>query len=211
MDPDGAAGKAPKPKDPQLEALKDQCTLLYRQRPYDENHADYLIGEFRWSKRKIINVTTNQVYRGLADEDDKPHGWGLMQHHNGISHDCARCPGRVSHSTLRPRDPNGIFYGVWKDGKRDGVGCSINAARHMLIETYANGELKSKVKWKIDKEHLQCAHCGGLYMESTNSLECRFHPDPVDYDDRYKCCGALTKHNPQGCAVDYHRPATKPS
>jgi len=33
---------------------------------------------------------------------------------------------------------------VRKDGKRDGVGCSINAARHMLIETYANGELKSK-------------------------------------------------------------------
>lgn len=41
---------------PQLEALKEQCTLLCRQRPYDENHADYLIGEFRWSKRKIINV-----------------------------------------------------------------------------------------------------------------------------------------------------------
>lgn len=70
------------------------------------------------------------------------------------------------------------------NGKRDGVGCSITAARHMFVEQYVAGELKAKTKWKIDKEHKQCAHCKGLYVEATNKLECRYHPDGVDWEAR---------------------------
>eukprot|EP00667_Euglena_gracilis_P020964 EG_transcript_22787 len=184
MDPGGDA-KAAKPKDPRLEALKEECLKLYREPPYLENHEDYIIGEFRWSAKKILNVTANQVYRGLADEDDKPHGWGLMQHHNGMSQDCARWVHGVANGRGTFRDPEGsIFYGTWVNGKRDGVGCSITAARHMFVEQYVAGELKAKTKWKIDKEHKQCAHCKGLYVEATNKLECRYHPDGVDWEAR---------------------------
>jgi|EP00670_Eutreptiella_braarudii_P009153 hypothetical protein len=209
-DPAGAP-KAPKPKDPKLEAMKEACTRLYREPAYDENHQDYIIGDFRWSTKKIVNVTSTQVYRGLADEDDKPHGWGLMQHHNGISHDCARWEHGVPNGRGVFRDPEGgAFYGEWVNGKRHGLGCSINKLHQMLIEQYEHGQLQSKTKWKIDKEHLRCAHCNCLYMEATNKLECRYHPDGVDWEDRFTCCGALQKHNPQGCAVDYHRQDPRP-
>ena len=49
----------------------------------------------------------------------------------------------------------------------------------MFIEQYTAGELTSKIKWKIDKEHLLCAHCKGLYMDATKKLECRYHPDGI--------------------------------
>ena len=102
------------------------------------------------------------------------------------------------------RHPEGrAFYGEQVKDKRHGLSCSINKLHQMLIEQYEHGQLKSKMKWKIDQEHLRCAHCNCLYMEATNKLECRYHPDGVDSEDRFTCCGALQKHNPQGCAVDY--------
>mmetsp|Transcript_17921 Transcript_17921/g.31816 ORF Transcript_17921/g.31816 Transcript_17921/m.31816 type:complete len:207 (-) Transcript_17921:1657-2277(-) len=197
---------APKPKDPEVEAMKAECVRLYREPAYSENDEAYIIGDFRWSSKKIVNIDSNTVFRGLADEYDKPHGWGLMQHHNGISHDCARWDQGVPNGRGIFRDPKGgAFYGVWRDGKRDGVGCYINEQRHMFVEVYNYGELVKRIKWKIDKEHVQCAHCNALYMDATNKLECRYHPDGVDWEDRYTCCGAMKKHAPQGCAVDYHR------
>lgn len=186
MDPGGDA-KAAKPKDPRLEALKEECLKLYREPPYLENHeaqgwmgsgllcegesqgggggawtpqnhpsdrrgcfpvdgnprtpmggglegllvcagwtaldgttslgggggrlprtpgGDYIIGEFRWSAKKILNVTANQVYRGLADEDDKPHGWGLMQHHPQAGATPGEAGGtRLSRGSLSPLLP----------------------------------------------------------------------------------------------------------
>eukprot|EP00993_Chasmostoma_nieuportense_P004045 NODE_4728_length_749_cov_29.292605_g4568_i0.p1 GENE.NODE_4728_length_749_cov_29.292605_g4568_i0~~NODE_4728_length_749_cov_29.292605_g4568_i0.p1 ORF type:complete len:220 (+),score=53.21 NODE_4728_length_749_cov_29.292605_g4568_i0:29-661(+) len=201
---------APKPKDPEqearLKAMKEHCTALYREPLYDENDKEYIIGEYRWSSKKILNMNKNQVYRGLADNDDQPHGWGLMQHHNGISQDCARWDRGVPNGKGSFRDPEGgVFYGCWVNGKRDGVGCSINDQGHMFMETYEKGTIMSKQKWKIDKEHVRCAHCKTQYLEKHNKMECRYHPDGTDWEDRYSCCGALSKHSPQGCAVDYHR------
>lgn len=67
---------------------------------------DYIIGEFRWSAKKILNVTANQVYRGLADEDDKPHGWGLMQHHPQAGATPGEAGGtRLSRGSLSPLLP----------------------------------------------------------------------------------------------------------
>ena len=79
----------PKPNDPRLEAMKEACTPLHLEPAFDENRQEYIIGDFHRSTKKIVNVSSMQVYRGQADQDVKAHGWGLMQHHNRISHDCA--------------------------------------------------------------------------------------------------------------------------
>eukprot|EP00996_Jenningsia_fusiforme_P002087 NODE_2931_length_1086_cov_35.082932_g2688_i0.p1 GENE.NODE_2931_length_1086_cov_35.082932_g2688_i0~~NODE_2931_length_1086_cov_35.082932_g2688_i0.p1 ORF type:complete len:167 (-),score=24.83 NODE_2931_length_1086_cov_35.082932_g2688_i0:435-935(-) len=132
--PSGAA--APKPKDPEKEAriraIKEYCQKLYQEPAYGEADQEYLIGDFRWSKKKIVNVSSTQVFRGLADEEDKPHGWGIMQNHNGFSQDCSAWFQGVANGRGSFRDPDGgVFYGTWKNGKRDGTGCSINKERQM--------------------------------------------------------------------------------
>eukprot|EP01012_Entosiphon_sulcatum_P045649 TRINITY_DN60956_c0_g1_i1.p1 TRINITY_DN60956_c0_g1~~TRINITY_DN60956_c0_g1_i1.p1 ORF type:complete len:209 (+),score=30.05 TRINITY_DN60956_c0_g1_i1:25-651(+) len=196
----------PKADDELMKRIKEEVNLHYHTLPYDESDREYIVGEFRWSSKKIVNLGSNQVFRGLADTRDVPHGWGVLQHHNGIAQDCAAWTQGVPNGRGVFRDPEGgVFYGTWRNGKREGWGCSVDKEHKMFLECYEDGKLAKKIKWKLDKEHLKCAGCGTMYLEKTNKTECRYHPDPVNWEDRYSCCGALAKHNPQGCTVDFHR------
>merc|ERR1712186_31715 len=100
-------------------------------------------------------------------------------------------------------------YGTWVEGVREGFFAEVTHAegeqgKAFLIE-YVQGELKRKIKWRLDKLHKKCSRCNFLFVPSANKPHdeklCRFHPKSVDVSGRFPCCDALQENNPRGCCT----------
>ncbi|CAE7359189.1 unnamed protein product [Symbiodinium pilosum] len=172
-----------------------------------EEFADALFSELApWGKDQTFTGLTHGTPKGAHT----PHGWGVLEHHEGFLQACAVWrdgladgPGMWS-STMGGKEQCG--YGTWVEGKRHGFFALIKEGG-TYVEEYDAGELKRRIKWRKDKLHVTCARCGMLFIPSANTADekfCRFHLSKPDYDGRYPCCGALHSVNPRGCATSMH-------
>mmetsp|Transcript_38577 Transcript_38577/g.71752 ORF Transcript_38577/g.71752 Transcript_38577/m.71752 type:complete len:238 (-) Transcript_38577:34-747(-) len=205
---------APKKEDP-LAEVKAILDRQMRHQPYQrfdkfyegDDFADALFTELSpWGK--------DQTFTGLAHGTPKgahtPHGWGVLEHHEGFIQACAIWrdgladgPGMWASGAVGKEQ---IGYGTWTEGKRHGFFALIKEGG-TFIEEYFEGELKRRIKWRKDKLHVLCARCNMLFVPSANTTDekfCRFHLSKPDYDGRYACCGALHSVNPRGCATSMH-------
>eukprot|EP00930_Biecheleria_cincta_P058513 TRINITY_DN44331_c0_g1_i1.p1 TRINITY_DN44331_c0_g1~~TRINITY_DN44331_c0_g1_i1.p1 ORF type:complete len:225 (+),score=28.20 TRINITY_DN44331_c0_g1_i1:156-830(+) len=207
----GDPGEAKK-EDP-LSAVKSALDAQMRQQPYRRFGQEYEAGEFADCRfAELVTWGRDQTFTGLTHQTPKgqhtPHGWGILEHHEGFVQ---------ANAMWRDGVPDGLGmwamagqgqcgYGTWVDGKRDGYFALVKEGG-VYIEEYAQGELKRRIKWRKDKLHVTCTRCNMLFVPSANTSEekfCRFHLSKPDYDGRYPCCGALREVNPRGCSTSMH-------
>lgn len=196
----------------EIKAVLDQ---QMRHQPYERFDSFYEGEEFADAKfAELVPWGKDQTFSGLTHGTPKgahtPHGWGVLEHHEGFLQACAVWrdgladgPGMWA-SIVDGKEQCG--YGTWMQGKRHGFFALVKEGG-VYLEDYDNGELKKRIKWRRDKLHVTCARCGLLFVPSANTSEekfCRFHLSKPDYDARYACCGALHAVNPRGCATSTH-------
>eukprot|EP00928_Gymnodinium_smaydae_P065337 TRINITY_DN484_c0_g1_i1.p1 TRINITY_DN484_c0_g1~~TRINITY_DN484_c0_g1_i1.p1 ORF type:complete len:290 (-),score=49.56 TRINITY_DN484_c0_g1_i1:27-842(-) len=209
----GAGGKGA--ADP-LAATKAALDAQMRRPPFERFAPTYDGEEFQacrfnalvpWGRDQTFTGLTRGTHRGAHT----PHGWGVLEHHEGFSQACSMwkdgTPAGPGTWTLASPEAGKeqCGYGTWVDGKRDGFFALVKEGG-TYVEEYAAGELKRRIKWRKDKLHVKCTRCHSLFVPSANSAEklCRFHWNAVDVDGRYPCCGALQAVNPRGCATALH-------
>ncbi|CAK9078960.1 unnamed protein product [Durusdinium trenchii] len=200
-------------EDPYVE-VKALLDRQMRHQPYERFDRIYEGDEFADSRfAELVAWGRDQTFTGLTRGTPKgantPHGWGVLEHHEGFLQACAIWRDGVA-------DGPGMWASV-VDGKEQCPGPVRGGKRHgyfalvkeggVYLEDYDHGELKKRIKWRRDKLHVTCARCGLLFVPSANTSEekfCRFHLSKPDYDGRYSCCGALHAVNPRGCATSTH-------
>jgi len=206
--------KAPVKDDP-LAKVKAQLDSQMRCQVFERTSPVYEEEEFARATYVSISPWGNsQVYSGLAHGTHKgahtPHGWGILEHHEGFLQVCSMWRDGIA-------DGPGLWvnvregqeqcgYGTWIDGKRDGY-FSLVKEGGVYVEEYDMGELRRRIKWRKDKLHVKCTRCNALFVPSANTSEtklCRFHPERVNYEGIYPCCGARAVVNPRGCSNSMH-------
>lgn len=207
---------APAKKEDPLAAVKAALDAQMRRPPYKRFSELYSGEEF--SDSKFVALAPwgkDQSFSGLARGTHKgaqtPHGWGVLEHHDGFMHACAVWrdglpdgPGMWASSAAGKEQ---CGYGTWVDGKRDGYFALVKEGG-VFIEEYDKGILQPKrIKWRRDKLHVLCSRCDFLFVPSANTSDekfCRFHPQRPDKDGRLQCCGALESFHPLGCLTSMH-------
>mmetsp|Transcript_98966 Transcript_98966/g.171491 ORF Transcript_98966/g.171491 Transcript_98966/m.171491 type:complete len:263 (-) Transcript_98966:106-894(-) len=209
--PAGAAQKKDDPLAPVKAALDSQM----RRPPYERFSRDYDGEHFaRATYNALVPWGRDQTFTGLTQGTPMgahtPHGWGILEHHEGITQACAMWLDGVASgpgmwlNVAAGREQCG--YGTWVDGKRDGYFALVKEG-NTYIEEYDFGELKRRIKWRRDKLHTKCVRCNSLFVPSANTPAekfCRFHSQKPDHEGRFQCCGALLEVNPRGCCTSMH-------
>jgi hypothetical protein len=210
----GEGGAQPAKKEDPLAGVKAALDVQMRHPPYERFAAVYEQDEAFSDTRftELVAWGRDQTFTGLTHGTPKgahtPHGWGVLEHHEGFVQACSMWIDGV---------PNGpgmwlslsnqqCGYGTWVDGKRDGYFALVKEGG-VFVEEYAFGELKRRIKWRKDRLHKTCTRCKALFVPSANTSAekfCRFHWEAVDADGRFPCCGALQSVNPRGCALSMH-------
>ena len=194
--------------DPVAQAKKD-LDLLMRAPPFSSISPKYI--GIEWQCCVVVSNVAygkDQKYSGFS-LDSEPHGWGVLEHHVGLTHSCGSWKHGIADGSgmLTTTTPPTALYGTWANGVRVGffVLCKEGA---MFIEEYsASGELLRRIKWRRDKLHKKCDRCLTLFIPSANTPDCslcRFHPEHPDHNGTYACCGAMKVYNPRGCALTTH-------
>lgn len=209
---DDGAPPPPKKEDP-LASVKAILDTQMRQPPYERFATLYEGDEFRATRyAELVPWGQDQTFTGLTHGTPKgpqtPHGWGVLEHHEGFVQACSMW-------TNGAPDGQGMWfstgqeqcgYGTWVEGKRDGYFAFVKEGG-VFIDEYAMGELIRRIKWRKDKLHKKCIRCNALFVPAANTSAekfCRSHWDAVDADGRFPCCGALQKVNPRGCTLSMH-------
>mmetsp|Transcript_77027 Transcript_77027/g.121625 ORF Transcript_77027/g.121625 Transcript_77027/m.121625 type:complete len:242 (-) Transcript_77027:58-783(-) len=209
---DGNGDPQPAKKEDPLAGIKAELDAQMRRAPYERFADMYNSTEFMDTRfHELVPCGQDQTFSGLTHATAKgshiPHGWGVLEHHEGFIQACSLWTDGVPNGpgTWISCSQEQCGYGNWVNGKRDGF-FSLVKEGGVYLEEYASGELKRRIKWRRDKLHKKCTRCNALFVASANCTEklCRFHWDAVDGDGRFPCCGALQSVNPRGCATSYH-------
>merc|ERR1711957_70713 len=106
----------------------------------------------------LVAWGVDQTFSGLTHKtskgDQTPHGWGVLEHHQGFIQACAMWTNGVADgpgmwaSCAEGKEQCG--YGTWVDGKRDGYFALVKEGG-VFIEEYLVGELARRIKWRKDK------------------------------------------------------------
>eukprot|EP00927_Polykrikos_kofoidii_P079501 TRINITY_DN76281_c0_g1_i1.p1 TRINITY_DN76281_c0_g1~~TRINITY_DN76281_c0_g1_i1.p1 ORF type:complete len:250 (+),score=33.06 TRINITY_DN76281_c0_g1_i1:138-887(+) len=205
----------PQKKEDPLAGVKAALDAQMRRPVYERFSSMYEGEEFDQTRfNALVPWGRDQTFSGLTRGTHKgphtPHGWGVLEHHEGFMQICSMwedgVPGgsgmwlNVAHGAQQ------CGYGTWLAGKRDGYFALVKEGG-VFLEEYDMGQLKRRIKWRKDKLHKTCVRCGALFVPSANTSAekfCRFHLKQVDIEGRYPCCGALQSVNPRGCTTSMH-------
>eukprot|EP00931_Biecheleriopsis_adriatica_P026116 TRINITY_DN1591_c0_g1_i1.p1 TRINITY_DN1591_c0_g1~~TRINITY_DN1591_c0_g1_i1.p1 ORF type:complete len:266 (+),score=55.16 TRINITY_DN1591_c0_g1_i1:36-800(+) len=217
----GASNAAAKKEDPFAE-VKAALDVQMRRQPYRRFDKIYEGGDFAESRfAELVPWGRDQTFTGLTRGTPKgahtPHGWGVLEHHEGFVQACAVWRDGVADGpgmwSMSAEGQEQCGYGNWVEGKRDGYFALVKEGG-VYIEEYDRGDLKRRIKWRKDKLHVKCTRCNMLFVPSANTSEekfCRFHLNKVEHDGRFPCCGALQSVNPRGCSTSMHVGAEEPA
>lgn len=211
----GDGGPPPPKKDDPLAGVKAALDAQMRRPPYSRFSGDYDGEEFAHAKfAALVPWGTDQTFSGLTRPSQlgsqTPHGWGVLEHHEGFIQACSMWRDGVADGpgmwAMSATGQEQCGYGTWVQGVRDGYFALVKEGG-VYIDEYVQGDLKRRIKWRRDKLHILCSRCNTLFVPSANGAAekfCRFHLKRVEADGRYPCCGALETLNPRGCTTSMH-------
>eukprot|EP00760_Papus_ankaliazontas_P011528 PhM_4_TR14830/c0_g1_i2/m.25115 len=135
-----------------LTAVKKELSELMLRLPYDPDSTMYISRDYIGADITDIPFGKDQKYYGMVLHG-KPHGWGIVEHHDGLVQTNERWLDGVpcGFGTLSVAGEYRAWYGHWVQGKREGYFATVKDGIQ-LIEVYekGTGNLLRRIKWRKD-------------------------------------------------------------